>query len=37
MAGTRLVFINEASYEYRFDTGMNENAAGQMEVYMAIF
>jgi hypothetical protein len=37
MVGTRLAFINEANYEYRFDTGMNDNAVGQMDVYMGVY
>ena len=28
MAGTRLKFLTETNYEYRHDTGLNENATG---------
>jgi hypothetical protein len=32
MVGTRIKFIEETTYEYRFDTGINDPGWGQIEV-----
>jgi hypothetical protein len=37
MVGPRLAFINEAQYEYRFDTGINDKAHLQSSISTEIF
>jgi hypothetical protein len=32
MLGTRIKFIEESTYEYRFDTGINDPGWGQIQV-----
>ena len=37
MVGTRIKFLQEVNYEYRYDTGLNDPGSEQRRVEMQIY